>query len=138
MTDEANAPAPVASPSLGYPRRWLAAVVMVGAVLIDMIDITIVNWRCRRSAAPARRPTAGCGGPRRTWRPPCSNSAQGHRFRRVSAIDEHHNTFRFAWELVGPDGAVAVTGIDVGERAEVGTLRSITGFFCELPARDEA
>jgi EmrB/QacA subfamily drug resistance transporter len=26
-----------------YPRRWLAAVVMVGAVLMDMIDITIVN-----------------------------------------------------------------------------------------------
>jgi MFS family permease len=26
-----------------YPRRWLAAIVMVGAVLMDMIDITIVN-----------------------------------------------------------------------------------------------
>jgi EmrB/QacA subfamily drug resistance transporter len=26
-----------------YSRRWLAAVVMVGAVLMDMIDITIVN-----------------------------------------------------------------------------------------------
>jgi EmrB/QacA subfamily drug resistance transporter len=30
-------------PSVPYPRRWLAAVVMVGAVLMDMIDITIVN-----------------------------------------------------------------------------------------------
>jgi EmrB/QacA subfamily drug resistance transporter len=29
--------------SVPYPRRWLAAVVMVGAVLMDMIDITIVN-----------------------------------------------------------------------------------------------
>jgi EmrB/QacA subfamily drug resistance transporter len=26
-----------------YPQRWLAAIVMVGAVLMDMIDITIVN-----------------------------------------------------------------------------------------------
>src|SRR5262245_4408661 len=26
-----------------FPRRWLAAVVMVGAVLVDMIDVTIVN-----------------------------------------------------------------------------------------------
>jgi MFS family permease len=32
-----------ASGSEPYPRRWLAAVVMVGAVLMDMIDITIVN-----------------------------------------------------------------------------------------------
>jgi EmrB/QacA subfamily drug resistance transporter len=30
-------------PSVPYPTRWLAAVVMVGAVLMDMIDITIVN-----------------------------------------------------------------------------------------------
>jgi len=27
-----------------YPRRWLVAVVMVGAVLINVIDITIVNF----------------------------------------------------------------------------------------------
>jgi MFS family permease len=26
-----------------YPRRWLAAIVVVGAVLMDMVDITIVN-----------------------------------------------------------------------------------------------
>jgi EmrB/QacA subfamily drug resistance transporter len=26
-----------------YPQRWLAAMVMVGAVLMDMIDVTIVN-----------------------------------------------------------------------------------------------
>jgi hypothetical protein len=32
----------VASPNVTYRRRWLAAVVMVGAVLMDMIDITIV------------------------------------------------------------------------------------------------
>jgi MFS family permease len=26
-----------------YPRRWLAAVVMVGAAMMDLIDITVVN-----------------------------------------------------------------------------------------------
>jgi SnoaL-like domain len=60
----------------------------------------------------------------------------GHRFRRVSGIDAHHDRFRFAWELVAPDGTVAVTGVDVGELAEDGRLRRITGFFGELPPRD--
>jgi SnoaL-like domain len=62
----------------------------------------------------------------------------GHRFRRVSGIDEHHGQFRFAWELVGPDGTVAVSGMDVGELAEDGRLRRITGFFGDLPARSTA
>ncbi len=58
----------------------------------------------------------------------------GHRFRRASGIDAHHDQFRFAWELVGPDGAVALTGLDVGELAKDGRLRRITGFFGPLPA----
>jgi EmrB/QacA subfamily drug resistance transporter len=42
MIDRAGAlPAGLASEP--YPQRWLAAVVMVGAVLMDLIDITIVN-----------------------------------------------------------------------------------------------
>jgi hypothetical protein len=57
----------------------------------------------------------------------------GHRFRRVSGIDAHHDLLRFAWELAGADGAVAVGGIDVGELAPDGRLRSITGFFGDLP-----
>jgi hypothetical protein len=61
-----------------------------------------------------------------------------HRFRRVSAIDGHHDQFRFAWELVGPDGTVAVSGLDIGELADDGRLRRITGFFGDLPARDDA
>jgi SnoaL-like domain len=61
----------------------------------------------------------------------------GHRFRRVSGIDAHHDRFRFAWELVGPDGTVAVSGIDIGELAEDGRLRRITGFFGDLPSRRE-
>ena len=57
----------------------------------------------------------------------------GHRFRRVSGIDTHHGLLRFAWELVGPDDAVAVAGIDVGVVAPDGRLQRIAGFFGELP-----
>jgi hypothetical protein len=39
------------------------------------------------------------------------------------------------WELVGPDGAVALAGLDVGEVAADGRLRRIVGFFGQLPAR---
>jgi len=61
----------------------------------------------------------------------------GHRFRRASGIDAHHGHLRFGWELVGPDGSVAVSGLDVGELADDGRLRRITGFFGELPPRTE-
>ena len=56
----------------------------------------------------------------------------GHRFRRTSDVDHHHEFLRFAWELVGPDGEVTLTGLDVGELAADGRLRRITGFFGEL------
>ena len=59
----------------------------------------------------------------------------GHRFERVSGVDAHHDSLRFAWELVGPDGAVALAGLDVGQLDDQGRLRRITGFFGELPAR---
>ena len=57
----------------------------------------------------------------------------GHWFRRASGIDAHHDHLRFAWELVGPDGAVALAGLDVGEVGNDGRLRRITGFFGEVP-----
>jgi hypothetical protein len=57
----------------------------------------------------------------------------GHRFRRVSGIDTHHDHQRYAWELAAPDGAVTVAGIDVGALASDGRLHRITGFFGELP-----
>ena len=62
----------------------------------------------------------------------------GHRFRRASGVDEHHDQLRFAWELVGPDGEVALRGLDVGELAADGRLQRITGFFGELPAPKDA
>ncbi len=58
-----------------------------------------------------------------------------HRFRRASGIDAHHDHFRFAWELVGPEGVVALAGLDVGELAADGRLRRVTGFFGGLPER---
>ena len=57
----------------------------------------------------------------------------GHRFRRVSGVDVHHDQLRFAWELAAPDGAVVVGGLDVGALAPDGRLRRITGFFGEVP-----
>lgn len=62
----------------------------------------------------------------------------GHRFRRTSDVDAHHGHLRFAWELVGPEGTVALAGMDAGELADDGRLRRITGFFGDLPGRDGA
>jgi hypothetical protein len=60
----------------------------------------------------------------------------GHRFRRASGVDAHHEQFRFAWELVAPDGAPVLAGVDVGALAPDGRLQRITGFFGELPAKE--
>jgi EmrB/QacA subfamily drug resistance transporter len=35
--------APAGHTAAGYPRRWLAAIVMITGALMDMIDVTIVN-----------------------------------------------------------------------------------------------
>lgn len=58
----------------------------------------------------------------------------GHRFRRASAVDAHHDRFRVAWELVAPDDTVVLAGLDVGQLADDGRVQSITGFFGDLPA----
>ena len=57
----------------------------------------------------------------------------GHRFRRVSGVDAHHDQLRFAWELVDPDGGVTAAGVDIGSLAPDGRLRRMTGFFGPLP-----
>ena len=57
-----------------------------------------------------------------------------HRFRRTSEVDTHHDHARYAWELVGPDGTVAVAGLDVATLDADGRLTRIIGFFGELPA----
>ena len=58
----------------------------------------------------------------------------GHTFRRITGIDVHHEFVRYGWELVGPDGAVAVAGIDVAEVADDGRLREGHGLL-RRPAR---
>ena len=61
-----------------------------------------------------------------------------HRFRRLSAVDMHHDQLRFVWDLVTPEGAVVVAGVDIGALASDGRLRRITGFFGEVQAATAA
>ena len=52
---------PLAAPGT-YPRRWLAAVVMIGAAMMDLIDITVVNV-----ALPTIRADLGATGTELEW-----------------------------------------------------------------------
>jgi MFS family permease len=61
QTDAAADPAATAGAAV-YPRRWLAAVVMIGAALMDMIDITVVNV-----ALPTIRSDLGASGTQLEW-----------------------------------------------------------------------
>jgi hypothetical protein len=58
-----------------------------------------------------------------------------HAFRRTTAVDEHHGFARYGWELVGPDGTVAVAGLDVARIDADGRLGGIVGFFGDLAPR---
>jgi hypothetical protein len=58
----------------------------------------------------------------------------GHRFRRASAVDEHHGYFRYGWELRSPEDAVVLEGTDVGFVDDAGRLARVIGFFGPLPA----
>ena len=53
----------------------------------------------------------------------------GHSFRRTTAVDAHHGFARYGWDLVAPDGTVAVSGIDIVQFDEAGKLLRIVGFF---------
>ena len=64
------------------------------------------------------------------------DSFAGHRFRRITGIDEHHGTARYGWELVAPDGSVTLAGMDVASFDDAGRLARVTGFFGDLPALD--
>lgn len=57
----------------------------------------------------------------------------GHRFRRTSEVDAHHDRVRFCWELGPESGAAVVKGVDMGVVAD-GRLAAITGFFDQVPA----
>jgi hypothetical protein len=60
----------------------------------------------------------------------------GHTFRRSSGVDVHHDIARYSWELVGPDGSVALVGLDVAEFDGDGRLSRVVGFMGDLPARE--
>ena len=57
----------------------------------------------------------------------------GNTIENTSGVDAHGDVFRFSWAMRGPDGNVALEGMDFGEVAPDGRLKSITGFFGPFP-----
>jgi hypothetical protein len=57
----------------------------------------------------------------------------GHRIDIASGVDEHDGYFRFAWTMIGPDGNVAMEGVDFGSLDGDGKIKSIVGFFGPWP-----
>lgn len=55
-----------------------------------------------------------------------------HTFRRTSAVDTHHTSARYGWELVAPEGTVAVAGTDFVTLDDAGRLATVVGFFGDL------
>lgn len=59
----------------------------------------------------------------------------GFVFRIAGAVDGHHDTARFSWELVSEaDGSAPVAGSDVITLAGDGRIRSVHGFLDRVPA----
>lgn len=57
----------------------------------------------------------------------------GHALARTTAVDAHHDQARFGWTVNGPDGTVAVAGIDVVAFDADGRIRTAIGFFGDVP-----
>jgi hypothetical protein len=58
----------------------------------------------------------------------------GHSLARTTVVDTHHDHARFGWAVGGPDGTVAVAGIDVVTFAADGRIQSAVGFFGDIVA----
>ncbi len=59
----------------------------------------------------------------------------GFSFKRTGAVDGHHDTARFSWELVSDaDGSAPVAGFDVITLDAEGRIRSVLGFLDRVPA----
>ncbi|MGW1198817.1 nuclear transport factor 2 family protein [Streptomyces sp. NPDC002536] len=59
----------------------------------------------------------------------------GFVFRQSGAVDGHHDTARFSWELVSAaDGSAPVAGSDVITLAGDGRIRTVLGFLDRVPA----
>jgi hypothetical protein len=59
----------------------------------------------------------------------------GHRFRRTSDVDSHHDRVRFSWELAVDGSAALAAGVDFGIVAADERLDAITGFVDQMPAQ---
>lgn len=58
----------------------------------------------------------------------------GFVFRPLGTVDGHHDTARFAWELVNEaDGSAPVAGFDVVTLDAEGRIRSVLGFLDRVP-----
>ncbi|MFE5398917.1 nuclear transport factor 2 family protein [Streptomyces sp. NPDC056568] len=59
----------------------------------------------------------------------------GFVFRPSGAVDGHHDTARFSWELVSEaDGSAPVAGADVVTLDAEGRIRAVLGFLDRVPA----
>ncbi|MGW3264714.1 nuclear transport factor 2 family protein [Streptomyces sp. NPDC001056] len=59
----------------------------------------------------------------------------GFVFRPLGAVDGHHDTARFGWELVNEaDGSAPVAGFDVVTLDAEGRIRQVLGFLDRVPA----
>ena len=58
----------------------------------------------------------------------------GARIEATSGVDVHHDKLRFAWKFASGDGSMMIDGIDFGELADDGRLKTIVGFWGEPPA----
>jgi hypothetical protein len=56
----------------------------------------------------------------------------GHSLARTTAVDAHHDHARFGWTVNGPDGSVAVAGIDVVTFTADGRIQAAIGFFGDV------
>ncbi|MEV6122568.1 nuclear transport factor 2 family protein [Streptomyces sp. NPDC052077] len=58
----------------------------------------------------------------------------GFAFRLTGAVDGHHDTARFSWEMVnGADGSAPLAGSDVVTLDAAGRIRSVYGFLDRVP-----
>lgn len=60
-----------------------------------------------------------------------------HTFRRSNAIDEHHQSARYEWELVAADSTTSVAGTDFVRLSDDGMIASVVGFFGPIPKIDQ-
>jgi hypothetical protein len=58
----------------------------------------------------------------------------GHRFRRTSDPDAHHDRVRFCWELASEGGVAVVSGTDFAVVDKGNRLQAVTGFFDHVSA----